>query len=280
MTTPAAARPRYNNDGPRIYTWPHPDSGRPPEFDVVSVTSATGCYPKPWLVPWAVKMTAERAVDKYRRLGEMIDEDGETEALAWLKKARYTSSGDKAHRGTVVHSALEAYLAGEALTRDQIEAALKEKRVARNLWRGTFGMVKGLMRFLDDFEPEVIWSEQTVYSREHGYAGTLDVVGRMHVAGARRPVVLDVKTSKDIYNEVGMQLCGYARADFAGVRETAEELPILPKGERIEYGVVVRPTASGTYEHAVFELNDDVFDCFLACLRLATAADVLEKSRQ
>jgi hypothetical protein len=280
MTAPAAARERFNNDGPRIYEWPHPSSGLPAEFDVVSVTSATGCFPKPWLTGWAVKMTAERAVDKYRRLGEMIEEDGEKEALAWLKKARFTSSGDKADRGTIVHSALEAYVAGVTPTRESLQEALTAKRVPRALHRGAFGMVDGLMKFFDDFEPEVIWSEQSVYSRQHGYAGTTDLIGRMHVAGARRPVVIDVKCSKAIYDETAMQLAGYARADFAGVRETGEELPILPDGERIEYGVVVRPTAAGDYEHAVFELNDDVFDCFLACLRLATGAAVLTESKQ
>lgn len=280
MTQPSAARSRFNDDGPRIYDWPHPASGLPPEFEVVSVTSATGCFPKPWLTPWAVKLTAERAVDKYRRLGEMIEEDGEKEALAWLKKARFSTSGDKADRGTVVHSVLEAYAAGTTLTREAVEEALQEKRVPRTLWRGTHGMVDGLMQFLDDHEPEIIWSEQTLYSRTHGYAGTADIIGRMNIAGERRPVVIDVKCAKDIYDETAMQLCGYARADFAGVRHTGEELPVMPNGEAIEHGVVVRPTASGGYEHAVFDLTDEVFDCFLACLRLATAKDVLARSRR
>lgn len=279
MTAPAAARSR-SNDGPRIYEWPHPASGLPAEFEVISVTSATACFPKPWLAGWAVKMTAERAVDKYARLGEMIEEDGEKEALAWLKKARYTSSGDKADRGTIVHGALEAYLAGTTLDRETIESHLKEKRVPRAMWRGTFGMIRGLMQFLEDYEPEVYWSEQTVYSREHGYAGTTDVIGRMAIDGERRPVVIDVKTSKSIYNDTALQLCGYARANFAGNRETGEEMPLLPTGETIEHGVVVRPMASGDYELGVFELNDDVFDCFLACLRLATAEVVVTGARK
>lgn len=303
MTKPPLARQRGGyDDSPRTYPWPPEATGEPIEFEVTSVTGATDNFPKPWLTGWAVKMTAERAVDKYRRLGEMIEEDGEKEALSWLKKARYTSSGDKANRGTVVHGALEAYLHGEELSKEQIDAELKKRRVPRALWLSTAAMVAGLFKFLDDEKPEIVWSEQTVFSREYHYAGTPDIVGYMVIDGERRPVIIDVKTSKDIYDDTACQLIGYARAEFAGMLDGTEVplLPLVPEmidvtgmdgvpvflpgetlvPEPILHGVVVRPLADGTYESALFDLTDDVFDVFLACLKLTTAKDVVAASRR
>jgi hypothetical protein len=140
-------------------------------------------------------------------------------------------------------------------------------------------MVDGLMEFLDDEEPEVYWSESTVYSRAHGYAGTADVIGRMRIGGSLQPVVIDVKTSKSIYDEVGLQLKAYASADFVG-QDDGTEAPLTPDGEPIRHGVVVRPTASGKYEKAVFTLSDELLDVFLACRTLALSGDVVKGARR
>lgn len=276
MTTPPQARQRSSN-GPRTYAWPPLP---PHEFEVISVTSAKDNYPKPWLTGWAVKMTAERAVDKYDLLGKMIQAD-ERDALKWLKGARYSSSEAKADRGTIVHSALESYLAGRPIDREAVQAALDEKRVPRSLHRGAFGMIDGLLQFLDDKEPEVFWSESTVYSRKHGYAGTPDIIARLSIGGSRVPAIVDVKTSKDIYDDTGLQLAGYAKADFVGL-DDGTEVPLIPTGEPIDYGVVVRPTASGTYEEATFVLSDELHGVFLNCLALSYAEHegVLRKARR
>jgi len=233
------------------------------------VTSAKDNYPKAWLTGWAVKMTAERAVDQYELLGKMIEAD-QRDALKWLKGARYSSSEAKADRGTIVHSALEAYLDGRPLDKEAVQEALDEKRVPRSLQRGAFGMIEGLLQFLDDYEPEVYWSESTVYSREHGYAGTPDIVARVNVGGSRAPTILDVKTSKSIYDDTALQLVGYARADFVGL-DDGTEAPLLPTDESIDWGMVVRPMASGRYETATFALTDELHDVFLNCLALSYA---------
>jgi hypothetical protein len=274
MTTPKQARQR-SNDGPRVYAWPPLP---PHEFEVISVTSAKDVYPKPWLMGWAVKMTAERAVDKYDFLGQMIQEDVKG-ALKWLKDARWSSAGDKADRGTVVHSTIEAYMDDRPMSPEEIQAKLDEKRVPAALQRATFGMVNAVMQFLDDEEPEVYWSEQTVYSRKHGYAGTPDLVARMRVGGSLVPVIIDFKTSKDIYDDTGLQLVAYAKADFVGL-DDGTEAPLVPTGEPIEHGVVVRPMASGRYEMAVFSLSDELHATFLHCLALATADPIVRGARR
>jgi hypothetical protein len=272
MTTPSQARPSKGN-GPRIYAWPPTP---PHEFEVLSVTSATKMLPKEFLVGWAAKVTAETAVDKYKLLGQMIEGDSERAAIAWLKAARFRDMANKADRGTIVHAALEAYLGGEPITKEEIEAKLAEKRVPNSMLKSTLGMVDALLQWFADYEPEVLWSESTVYSRTHGYAGTADIIGHIHIGDSRKPCVIDVKTSKAIYDDVACQLAGYARADFVGLDDGTEAslLPVVKnKGLEeippIEYGMVVRPTASGTYETATFALTDEVYERFLAALTLA-----------
>lgn len=285
MTQPRQARQRKGSNGPRIYAWPPLP---PHEFEVISSTSAiSGGLPKPYLIGWAAKVTAQAAVDDHDIIAAMLAKGNERAAVDHIKGARYRDSGTKADRGTIVHGALESYLAGKPLSKETVESQLKEARVPLNMWKSTAAMIAGLMEFLYDEEPEVYWSEQTVYSREHGYAGTPDLVARMRVGGSLVPVIVDVKTSKAIYDEVALQLASYARADFVGL-DDGTEMPLVPEEgapqlsthEPIEYGIVVRPTPSGKYEKAVFTLTDEVFDLFLGCLKVAANKDVLDTARR
>jgi len=275
MTVPKQAKQR-SDDGPRTYAWPP----QPPhEFEVLSVTSAMKSLNKPFLVGWAAKMSAECAVEDHEIIGAMLKKKNKKGALDYIKQARFRDSGGKADRGTIVHGAVEAYLAGKKIDPDHIQFLLEEKDVPEALWPATFKMVDGVMEFLYDFEPEVIQSESTVYSREHGYAGTLDILAKMRVGRSKLPVVVDFKASKAIYNETAMQMTAYGRADFIGL-DDGTEVPLLPSGDPVKHGIVVRPTASGKYEHANYDLTDEVFDKFLACLELADADRVFARARR
>jgi hypothetical protein len=276
VTVPKQARQR-SNDGPRTYPWPP----QPPhEMELLSVTSAMKSLNKPFLLGWGVKMSAECAVDDHDLIGDMLKKKtGRKAALDYIKQARFRDSSGKADRGTIVHGAVEAYLAGKPIDPDHIQFLLEEKQVPEDLWPATFKMVDGAMEFLYDFEPDVLWSEATVYSREHGYAGTADIIGKLMVGRSKLPVVIDFKAAKAIYNETAMQLTAYARADFVGL-DDGTEVPLLPDGGEIKHGLVVRPTASGKYEHANYDLTDAVFDKFLACLELADADSVLARARR
>lgn len=276
MTAPKQAKQRRGY-GPRTYAWPPLP---PHEFEVISVTSAIGGgIPKPYLIGWAAKVTAEAAIEDHDIIGAMLAKGKEREAIAHVKGARFHDSGKKADRGTIVHSALEAYLKGRPMGQETVESLLKEARVPLDLWKSTAAMIVGLMEFLYDEEPEIYWSESTVYSRAHGYAGTADLIARMRVGGSLLPVVLDVKTSKSIYDETALQLCAYARADFVGL-DDGTEAPLTPTGEKIEHGVVVRPTPSGKYEKAVFTLTDAVYARFLAALAVASTDGVEAEARR
>jgi hypothetical protein len=276
VTVPKQSRQR-SDDGPRTYAWPP----QPPhEMEVLSVTSAMKSHNKPFLVGWAAKMTAECAVEDLDIIAAMLKKkNGKKAALDYLKQARFRDSGGKADRGTIVHAAVEAYLAGKKVDLAHVQFQLEEKNVPETLWAATFKMIDGVMEFLYDFEPEVVWSEATVYSREHQYAGTADIIGKTRIGRSKLPAVIDFKASKAIYNETAMQLTAYGRADFVGLDDGIEAL-LMPNGEPIKHGVVVRPTASGKYEHANFDLTDEVFDKFLACLELADADRVFARARR
>jgi hypothetical protein len=276
MTVPKQARQR-NDNGPRTYAWPP----QPPhEFEVLSVTSAMNSLAKPFLIGWAAKMSAECAVEDHDLIGAMLQKKtGKKAALDYVKQARFRDSEGKADRGTIVHGAVEAYLAGKKIDPDHVQFLLEEKKVPEDLWPATFKMIDGAMEFLYDFEPEILWSESTIYSRQHEYAGTTDIIGRLMIGRKKLPAVVDFKASKAIYNETAMQLTAYARGDFVGL-DDGTEVPLLDSGEPIKHGIVVRPTASGKYEHANFDLTDEVFDKFLACLELADADSVLARARR
>lgn len=277
MTVPKQARQR-SDDGPRTYAWPP----QPPhEFEVLSVTSAAKSHNKPFLVGWAAKMSAECAVEDHDLIGQMLKKKtGKKAALDYVKQARFRDMSGKGDRGTIVHSAIEAYLAGKKVDLDHVQFSLEEKAVPEALWPATFKMIDGVTEFLFDFEPEIEWSEATVYSRTHQYAGTADLIAaKIQIGKSKLPAILDIKTSKAIYNDTAMQLTAYGRADFVGL-DDGTEAPLLPSGDPIRHGIVIRPTASGKYEHANFDLTDEVFDKFLACLVLADADSVFARARR
>lgn len=282
MTTPNQARSSGSRDGIRTYAWPP----QPPhEMEVVSVTTAIkNGLPKPFLVGWAAKVTAEEAIKKHAIVGQLLEAGDERAAVDMIKGARYRDMGTKADRGTIVHAAIENYIDGITPDTDEIHSQLEHAKVPQKMWKSATNMVNGVMEFLQSEEPEIIWSEATVYSRAHRYAGTADMIARMRVGDEVVPVVIDIKTSKSIYDEVALQLAAYANADFVGM-DNGEEKPLLgglgiDPSPRIEYGIVVRPTPTGKYEKAVFALTPAVFDLFLAVLNVATGQDELRKVRR
>lgn len=263
----------------RKYSWPpHP----PYEFEVTSVTSAIGHgLPKPHLVGWAVKKTAEAAIRDHDIVGQFLTKQDKKSAIDHLKGARWRDLDSKGDRGTIVHAAVDAYVRGKPYTKDEIQELILEADLPRSYWESTIGMIAGAMEFLWEVEPEVLHNEVTVFSRDHGYGGTADLICNMKVGGSVVPCVVDFKTSKNIYDEVALQLCAYARANFVGQND-GTETEIVPGGEPIEFGAVVRPISNGTYERADFILTQEVFDMFLACLKIhdCIEASILEAARR
>lgn len=193
----------------RFYTW------RDENYWSVT-TIISGGVPKPALINWAKKFTAEYACDNYEKLGALLapDADGYVDrggAVDWLKDASFRDRDRKADLGTRLHEAIEAYTLGKPFPKWTIDIE----------WR-----MKAFERFLARYEPDydMGMAEATVFSRTQKYAGTLDAVfeiGRGPHKGRR--VLNDYKSSqRGIFPEVALQLSAYRRADFVAGPDWSE----------------------------------------------------------
>jgi hypothetical protein len=157
------------------------------------------------LVNWAVRTTAEYAVDQREAWVPLANSDRDG-ALELLAKSRYRSSGKAAARGTDLHKAAEQLALGqEPDVEDHILPYLEQYR-----------------RFLKEHQPEFLLAEAPVYAPRFGYAGTLDAVIKL----GDTTVVADLKTtphgpdsgrSRPPYEESALQLCAYKNAEVVGL---------------------------------------------------------------
>lgn len=75
--------------------------------------------------------------------------------------------------------------------------------------------VNSFMAWRDEHKVKFISSERLLYSKKHGYVGTMDIEAKIdgiHCAG-------DFKSSNGLYNSVRMQLAAYAMADMEERKE-------------------------------------------------------------
>lgn len=150
------------------------------EKPFVAVTSILSVIDKPALVFWAAKTAAEIA---------LADPWMSVKAVA---SGIYRVKDKAASRGLSIHQLTEKIDKGEKV---RIPMAAK-------------GYVKAYVQFLKDISPTNILAEHTVFSRKYGYAGTLDRLVRI----GKDRAILDIKTGKRIYDEVGLQLSAYKHA--------------------------------------------------------------------
>ena len=110
--------------------------------------------------------------------------------------------------GSEVHDAITKELLGEVWNTDieQVATAMQSYR----MWR-------------EDSTVEPIWTEQTVWSLEYGYAGSADLVG----IDNGRLVVLDWKTGSGVHNEAGLQVAAYSHAIEELTGTTVDECRVI-----------------------------------------------------
>lgn len=184
---------RFRKDGPngRMYGWG--------DETFHSVTTILGALGKPWLGAWAAKMVAEYAVE-YRAEWESLPKAG---AVRLLKGAPWEKRDAAGSLGTAVHDAIEALVLGQ--TPPEYPEPVAER-------------MSHFDRFLADYRPEFVASEAAVFNRKYRYAGTLDGIARI----GGETLLLDVKTSKDVYPEYALQLAAYRFAEFLGLPDGSE----------------------------------------------------------
>lgn len=199
-----------------------------------SVTTIIGNgLPKPAIARWQSNTIAEFAVANYRQLAAMLtsvrlrrwktpgdepdefffvtDPDTVAGAIKWLVDSPWRESKRKMDIGSAVHTEAEAYVLG--VPRPEPDGFIAP-------------YLQSFRHFLEDLEPEILASEATVYNPAESYAGTLDLIAGI---GGRR-FLIDIKTGKDIYPDVALQLAAYRYAEFVLLPDGTSEPMIQVDG--------------------------------------------------
>ncbi len=158
--------------------------------ELVSVTTYLQAVPKPQLVSWAARRERELVVDAAVRLGTVT----RATLLAALpdSQAHEMELDVAGELGSEAHALVEWWLRGE----------IGPRPPAREGAEIAFGAAK---RWAASVNLEPIFCEQAVWSEEWGYAGTMDLYGKVN----GRLALLDWKTSRAYYPEHGLQNAAY-----------------------------------------------------------------------
>ncbi len=195
--------------------WLIADGERTP---AVSVTSALKVLDKPALLAWSEACGAEGAALLAAR-GELEDVPAdEVIGLVRLHKLGMDAKRDAgADRGTAVHTVLELW------------AREREVPLLGDFPAEVRGYVQGLCAWLVTAQPKPSSVERFVGSREHGYAGRLDM--RATLDG--RDCIVDLKTNPRgrVYDEAHLQARAYAIADRECGQPDPEGILIVAVGE-------------------------------------------------
>lgn len=216
MTNPKYAKP---TEVGRYYTDP---AGGP---DLVSVTNVIGtAVAKHAIVPWAVKLTAEYAVDHRIEVARRALKDREA-LLKEIKKVHRDARDNAADLGTRIHDRAECMVLGKPFAPDpQVDP------YARQLAR--FFEVWGV-----DLAEDIVAAEITFAHRRLGYAGTGDLMVRLPTGpgGKRELWLIDYKTSatrpaSSVYPENSLQLAALRYCEVVWLADDTDEA--VPRIER------------------------------------------------
>lgn len=251
MTGPANAT---TTDTGRTYTWPKTGE----VFDSVTTVIKYGTPTGYGLIKWFKKVNVEWAV-KNRDLWMPVAEQGHDQAAVDMIVGEADRVRDTASvRGTDIHDWAEKIVLGTAVG----EAPLLIRPY-----------VEQFARFLREWRPDYEATEATVYSRAHGYAGTLDWIARIAGHGL---VLGDIKTKPDgktlFGDAIGLQLAAYRYADFIGLPDGTEAS--VPEVDGC-LALVIHPSS---YELIPVRADADVFRSFLYVQQVKRYMDVDSRS--
>ena len=211
---------------------------------VTGVTTILNALPKP-LAKWGAEKTAELAINEWDRLSQLPV----SARLRELEGAPWRDLEFSAAKGTKIHQYAEARARGTTLT----------------LSADVAGYVEACSAFLDDWQVRPVLSERPVFSRQHRYGGSFDLIADL---GDNQRWLLDYKTSRSIWGDTGLQLAAYRYADFYLDEDGAEQ----PMPEVDQCGVIwLRP--DGTYELHPYTADRDVHALFLSLKAVSEGQD-------
>ncbi len=211
-----------------------------PKGQFPSVTTVLQLVNKPLLIPWAVKCCVEYILSQVK--GKSISRTRLEKVCRAAKHHYKTVAKEAADIGTETHKAVETWLkdGGREIPLSSLEAA-SSFLAFKNWWHEQDG--------------RVLHVEEEIYS-EYGYAGCLDLI--VYLDGVK--TLVDLKTSKNIYEDMGYQLAAY--------REAWNE--INPDKEPVKAEGIIRvDKPTGQWEYRDFtEEHDRNFQVFLNYLSI------------
>lgn len=159
---------------------------------VIQVTSILKVLNKPQLLNWAVRLTRnyiKQELFAFKHADSLKDLDlDDLLAKSAIEHDRVRNAA--ADHGINVHSSIASYIGNTS-------------SVAHN-----DPVIIAFRQWEDTAKFELIASERLVFSRQHGFAGTADLIGALN----GRLALLDIKTGRGIYPEYKLQLAAYAFA--------------------------------------------------------------------
>lgn len=158
-----------------------------------SVTTILGeLVNKPLLVPWGIKCCVEYILSN---VGRQVSRKKLEYICKKAKHAYKQVSKEATDIGTEVHDAVENWLkTGEDTAKElsTLDAIMS---------------FEAFKRWWQEGDNKVLYVEEEIYS-EDGFAGRLDLICKLDGI----PALVDLKTSKGIYEDMGYQLAAYRHA--------------------------------------------------------------------
>lgn len=266
MTQPALAQTDFKT-GERVY--PSPKVGS--KFPSVSTILGSTLPKQHALVPWASRVVAEVAAEVIAEIDEGVnefengdplyeyrgDDDGFLiEEFADDLRKMPTHERDAAGElGDEVHD-LADNMFRISRGNPEIAAELLKDWYLDKEHDETYRRMQGIVRFLKDHKVEVVDTEFTVFNDTVGYAGTCDLAA--YIDG--QPYFIDVKTSKDVYDETALQIVSYKYGEY--VADGSGGTSVMPFADySTTYGAIlhVQPKKVRFIEVPVTEVEFKVF---------------------
>lgn len=136
------------------------------------------------------------------------------------------------------------------------------------------------LQWLDDWQPAFLATEASVFNRTQAYAGTLDAIVTIEAwrlaaslarkgapipawlialpSEARISIVVDYKSGRDTYPEVGLQLAALARGEFVGLPDGRTTAPV----PLVHAGAVLHVTPK-RYRFRLVRIDEPIYRAFL-----------------
>lgn len=185
------------------------------EVILPAVTEILRVLAKPALVNWAAKEAAKIALDNPTLTEkEVVGQFGQI-------------SGNAATRGRGVHNFFQQILNNQY----DIDAPEQYRPY-----------LEGIIRFQKEYQVTPIFNERIVKSLKYGYAGTVDQAVKTN----NQTWLIDLKTSKQIYPEMGLQLECYKQA-------------LVEEGFKIDKTAILLVPGDGTFQLAEVKGDIEVF---------------------